>query len=356
VIERVRGDDYKIQMKDKTRTYHTNMLKRYFERVEIDTKTNQETIHELNAVVVETKYDENEDELQLYKEQQTETYKDVKISDELTDEQKKEVTDLLTEFQDIFSDVPGLTTLGEHSVTLTTDEPIPSKPYPLPYAMQEVVDKELETMLKMGIIESSSSAYASPIDVVKKPDGNNRVCVDFRKLNKVTLFDPEPTPQPEQIFAKLEKDSYFSTFHVTKGYWQIPVRTQDKPYTAFITHRGLHQCRVMSFGVFNAPASFNRLMRKLLHGNDCLDNYVDDVLAHTIDWLLHITALRDFFVRVRNAHLILRTTKCSIGFSSVPYLGHKVGNKCLKPKADMVARILEAPRRDPRIRSNYAPF
>ena len=138
--------------------------------------------------------------------------------------------------------------------------------------------------------------------------------------------------------------SYFSTFDVTKGYWQIPVRTQDKPYTAFITHRGLHQFRVMPFGLVNAPATFNRLMRKLLHGNDCLDNYVDDVLAHTIDWLLHITILRDFFVRVRDAHLTLRPTKCSIGFSSVPYLGHKVGNKCLEPKADMVARILEAPR------------
>ena len=62
MIERVRGDDYKIQMKDKTRTYHANMLKRYFERVEIDTKTNQETIYELNAVVVETKDDKNEDE------------------------------------------------------------------------------------------------------------------------------------------------------------------------------------------------------------------------------------------------------------------------------------------------------
>ena len=58
----------------------------------------------------------------------------------------------------------------------------------------------------------------------------------------------------------------------------------------------------------------------------------------------YITALRDFFVRVRDAHLTLRPTKCSIGFSSVPYLGHKVGNKCLESKADMVARILEAPR------------
>jgi len=127
----------------------------------------------------------------------------VKISDELTDEQTKEVTDLLTKFQDIFSDVPGLTTLSEHSVTLTTDVPIRSKPYPLPYAMQEMVDKELETMLKLEIIESSSSAYASPIVLVKKSYGSNRVCMDIRKLNKVTVFDLESMPQPEQMFCQI---------------------------------------------------------------------------------------------------------------------------------------------------------
>jgi len=126
--------------------------------------------------------------------------------------------DILEEFQDVFTDVPALTTLGEHSITLTTDEPVHSKPYPQPHAMQETVDKELENMLQMGIIEPSTSPYTSPIVVVIKADGSNRVCVDYRKLNKITVFDPEPMPQPEQIFSKLEKDRYFSTFDVTKGY------------------------------------------------------------------------------------------------------------------------------------------
>ena len=88
-------------------------------------------------------------------------------------------------------------------------------------------------------------------------------------------------PQPEQIFSKLEKDRYLSTFDVTKGYWQIPMNAKDKAYTAFVTHRGLHQFRVMPFGLVNAHATFNRLMRKLLHvlhGSEFLDNYVDDVL------------------------------------------------------------------------------
>jgi len=65
-----------------------------------------------------------------------------------------------------------------------------------------IVENELETMLKLGVIEPSNSAYASPIVIVRKPDGSNRVCVDFRKLNKITIFDLEPMPKPKQIFAK----------------------------------------------------------------------------------------------------------------------------------------------------------
>jgi len=126
----------------------------------------------------------------------------------LSETQRKELMDLLKEFQDVFTDVPGLTTLGEHSITVTTDEPIHSKPYPVPHAMQDTVDTELETMLRMGIIEPSTSAYASPVLIVRKPDGTNRVCVDYRKLNKITVFDPEPMPQPEQIFANVTESHF----------------------------------------------------------------------------------------------------------------------------------------------------
>ena len=130
--------------------------------------------------------------------------------------------------------MPGLTNLGELSITLTTEEPIHSRPYSLPHSMQKEVEKELDDMLKWGIIEPSTSSYSSPIVVVRKPDGLSRFCVDFRKLNKVTVFDPEPMPQPEQIFAKLEKDQYFSTFDFSKGYWQVPMTEEDKAFMAFV--------------------------------------------------------------------------------------------------------------------------
>jgi len=113
---------------------------------------------------------------------------------------------------------------------------------------------------------------------------------------------------------------------------------EDKEYTAFVAHKGLHQFKVMPFGLVNAPATFNRLMRKLLYGNEKLDNYVD-VLAH---WQGHITVMRQFLTKVREANLTWRPIKHSTGFYRVPYLGHYIGNNTLEPKVELVNKILEA--------------
>jgi len=204
ILEKVRGDDYRVQLVGRTKTFHANMLKKYWSR------EHEDTVHVSRATVFEPE-EGDEDELSLFTSAQTATYKGVKVNPELTEEQTDEVMKVLDEFQDVFTDVPGLTNLGKHSITLTTEEPVHSRPYSLPHSMQKEVQKELDDMLKLGIIEPSTSSYSSPIVVVRKPDGSNRFCVDFRKLNKVTVFEPEPMPQPEQIFAKLEKDQYFYT-------------------------------------------------------------------------------------------------------------------------------------------------
>jgi len=86
----------------------------------------------------------------------------------LTEQQKLEVIELLEEFQEVFTNVPGLTTLGEHAIHVTTDEPVYSKPYPLSHAMQAEVEEEFDSMLKLGVIEPSTLPYASPIVIVRK--------------------------------------------------------------------------------------------------------------------------------------------------------------------------------------------
>jgi len=86
---------------------------------------------------------------------------------------------------------------------LTQTEPVRCKAYPTPYKMQAVVDKEIKDVIAMGVIERSEAAYASPLVLLKKADGSYRVCVNFKELNKITVFYPEPMISPDDIFPKL---------------------------------------------------------------------------------------------------------------------------------------------------------
>jgi len=146
---------------------------------------------------------------------------DVDINLDL-DQKRREVEKILHEFRDVFSDVPGVTNLGEHGIELTTGDPVRSHPYQMPFALREIVDKEIDTMLELGIIEPSSSPYASPIVMVRKPDGSHRLCVDFRKVNKITTFDPEPMPQPEEIFSKFSGDEFVFKIRSNQGLFPSP--------------------------------------------------------------------------------------------------------------------------------------
>jgi len=106
-----------------------------------------------------------------------------------------------------------------------------SEQVPTPYKIQVVVDQEIVNMLAMGVIERSEAAYALPLVLVKKADETYRVCINFKELNKITVFDPEPVMSPDDIFPKLAGSQFYSTFDFCKGYWAIPMEEKSKDYT-----------------------------------------------------------------------------------------------------------------------------
>ena len=95
--------------------------------------------------------------------------------------------------------------------------------------MRESLKKDIDDMMKMGVIRESNSPYASPVVVVKKKDGSNRVCVDYQKLHKLTVFDPEPIPTAIHLFQKLNGDKFFWKIDLSKGYWQVTIPEADIP-------------------------------------------------------------------------------------------------------------------------------
>jgi len=216
------------------------------------------------------------------------------------------IGEILSEYQDIFSDVPKVANIIEHKVQLTETEPVKHKSYPIPYKMQKDIDKEIDDMLAMGVIERSEAPYASPLVLVKKPDNTYRVCINFKELNKITVFDPEPMMSLDDIFPKLSGSQYYSTLDFSIGYWAIPMEEKSKDYTSFITSCGLIRFKVMPFRMVNSGSTHNRIVRKLQDRAHDLESYVDDVLSHTGDWEGHKQMLRNFFERVKKANLSLK--------------------------------------------------
>ncbi len=362
VVEKVSQLDYKIDLGKCQKTFHANLLKLYHRRdgkvaacIPVELGIFQvacaSVIEEEPQEVDEVRRDPlvlkpmlNEDLLHLPPLDPKESLSDVHVSENLDETQRSNVEKLLDSYQEVLTDLPGKTNLGEHEIKLVDDEPVKRKPYPIPHALRGKVREEIQTMLKMGIIERSNSPYASPLVICKKSDGSDRYCVDMRLINQKTIFDCEPIADQEEIFANLAEDRYFTKIDLSKGYWQIPMAKDSKKYTAFVTPDGLYSFNMMPFGLVNAPATFSRIMRLLLQGVSKVSNYIDDILIHTQTWEEHMEKLKEVFHRLRNAQLTARPSKCFIGYEEIEFLGHVVGNGYVQPKRDKVESIQNAKR------------
>ncbi|XP_052692422.1 uncharacterized protein LOC128170699 isoform X2 [Crassostrea angulata] len=346
VTKKVNRVDYQLDMQGKTKTFHINLLKKYIERPISDVASVTEDAGVLglvNAAVVDCVDDEDQDgQLDEYPQSQV-SVSTVNINPSLSLESKDRLMKLLFKFDDVFQDSPGITSVLEHEIRTTSAKPIHVKNRQIPYSMEETVNKEVSDMLKMNIIESSDSPYCSPVVIVPKKDGTNRFCIDFRLLNNQTIFDSEPMPDADEMFSKLAGHKFFSKIDLSKGYWQVKLTDDSKPKTAFRTGKGLFQFRVMPFGLVTAPATFSRLMRKVLHGMENVDNFIDDILVYTKSLDHHFVVLDELFQRLRTAGLTAKPGKCSLAYSNIDCLGHVVGNEELKPDFDKVEAICNAP-------------
>ena len=301
IVDKISPVDYKIKVRNNLeKTFHVNMLKLWYERSEDLGSKKLEVLACLDVISGLSHVDD-----QLENEFSTtispgfeskESIDDVKIADELSVEQKQQLHDLLSDYSDIFSDVPQVTNIIQHTVKTKTDEPVYRKPYPLPYAIRDQVKEEIDKMLKAGIIEPSDSPYAAPVVLVRKKDSSLRVCCDYRFLNSLTIFDPRPMPRMDEILNKVSAAKFISKLDLTKGYWQVPLDEDAKRKSAFVTPFGHFQFTVMPFGMVNAGATFVRMMNKILAGHeDYADSFIDDVGIFSENWAFHLEHLRLVF-------------------------------------------------------------
>jgi hypothetical protein len=255
---------------------------------------------------------------------------------------------LLANFRDVFAlkgEPLGNTDLIKHKIDVGDSLPVKEHPRRIPIHQVDTVEQEILKMISEKIIEPSDSPWAAPVVIVKKKDGSYRFCVDYRKLNSLTRKDAYPLPRVDENLDALTGNTWFSSLDLASGYWQVQMDPEDKPKTAFVTRFGFFHFNVMPFGLCNAPATFQRLMERVLRGLQwkSLVLYLDDVVIFGNSFDQHLERLEQVFQRLRVAGLKLKPKKCAFFQREVAFLGHVVNGEGVHTDPEKVRKIAEWP-------------
>ena len=348
VVKKISDTNYLVKTPDRrkeTQMCHINMLKAYHEKPkpELVTLNNrlglESPTHSKDCVgQIAEKEEDTESEVRLGNDQQPIKLQNSQILNDLGTKlshlplvQRKELAEVITQYREVFPDVPSKTNLIEHDVDVGDSAPIKQHPYRVSPIKKELLDKEVQYMLKNDIIEESQSNWSSPCILVPKHDGGFRFCTDFRKVNDKTKSDSFPIPRIADCIDQIGNAKFVSTFDMLKGYWQVPLTQRAREISAFVTPSGLYQYKVMPFGMKNAPATFQRMVNKLVRDIDGCEGYIDDVVIYSDNWSDHIRQIKRFFQIMRDAKLTITLMKSEFGKATVKYLGHIVGQGQVRP-------------------------
>lgn len=273
---------------------------------------------------------------------------DVVLGEGLSHDQRNEILDLLRHragclvpsgrARDPSVDFP------EHHIDTGDARPVSSRPYRVSAFERRIIDEHVDRMLKEGVIQPSFSPWSAPVVLTsKKTPGEFRFCVDYRRLNALTKRDVYPLPSLDDVFDRLAGSQFYSSLDLRNGFHQIPVAPADRPKTGFVANGGLFEFVYMPFGLTNAPATFSRMMDRVLGGlkwQMCLV-YLDDVLVFGKSFSEHLFRLNLVLEALEKAGLTLNVSKCIFATREIFHLGHIIDKNGIRPGPEKVRALEE---------------
>lgn len=255
---------------------------------------------------------------------------------------------VLREFESVF-DQPDLAEFRDFTpecVPVMADSTPPNRPpFRLSMAERREVEKQVQELLEAGRIVPSSSSYGAPVLFVPKPDGSMRMCIDYRELNKITVKNKYPMPRIDDLMDNLSGAKYFSSLDLTSGYHQLRLRGTDVEKTAFNTHIGKFEWKVLPFGLTNAPAVFQTAMHRIFGSylNRFVCVYLDDILIFSKTEEEHLRHLKMVLQLLKDNDLKAKMKKCEFFKPELKFLGHIVSADGMKPDPAKVQTIVDWP-------------
>jgi hypothetical protein len=230
----------------------------------------------------------------------------------------------------------------DHSIPLVPGaQPVAIRPYRYSPALKTEIETQVNEMLQSGFIRPSTSAFSSPVLLVRKKDGSWRFCVDYRQLNALTVKGKFPIPVIDELLDELFGASWFSCLDLRAGFNQIRLAPGEEHKTAFQTHWGHFEFTVMSFGLTGAPNSFqgamNTTLRPLLR--KCVLVFFDDILIYSKTYEEHLHHLEQVLSLLAQDQWLVKLSKCKFAQQSLAYLGHVVSAQGVSTDPSKIADI-----------------
>jgi hypothetical protein len=199
------------------------------------------------------------------------------------------ITNLLTQFAGLFDEphsLPPPRPTDHHIPLINNADPVNIRPYRYPQFQKHEIEQQIQQMLSQGLIQPSSSAFSSPMLLVRKKDGSWRFCVVYRALNSITIKDRFPIPTIDELLDELYGTRWYSKLDLRSGYHQIRMAAADVSKIAFRTHLGHYEFLVMPFGLCNAPSTFQNTMNTLFQNylRQFVIVFFDDILVYSKTW------------------------------------------------------------------------
>lgn len=220
------------------------------------------------------------------------------------------------------------------SILLTDEIPVAQRSRRLPLLEQKIVENQIQDWLNDGIIKPSCSDYAAPIVLCKKKNGDHRLCIDYRKLNRKMIKDKFPLPLIEEVIDKLENSRVFTSLDLKNGFFHVPMDPKSTKYTSFVTHEGQYEFLRVPFGLSNSPSVFQRyiysVFRNLIRSNTLIV-YMDDLVIPSNDEIEGLQKLRLVLETAADYGLELNLKKCQFLQRKIEFLGYVIENGTIKP-------------------------
>lgn len=269
----------------------------------------------------------------------------VTINTPLQDEELAGLMSVVNDFSEFLISGTAATTVrtGEMEIKLAESTPVAYRPYKLSYQEKLKVREITQDLLDKGIIRRSNSEYASPIILVKKRDGSDRLCVDYRALNRITVKDRYPLPLIDDHIDRLGGHKFFISLDMATGFHQIKISENSIHLTGFVTPEDHFEFLKMPYGLANSPIVYQRIINETLRDHINEGNvlvYVDDVLLLSNSVDEGIALLRRVLETLTTAGFSINLRKCSFLTTEVEYLGRLVSQGQVRPSPRKVEALV----------------